>query len=191
MNIERIVLFMGKVVILGGNARSGKSTLAYMLSKSNYTVLSFDILQNIIEDTFNINFDEIDEDQRFEFFQNVVNKYVKEAKINDLNVVIDMYDYLPKDIDRLECADKVEAYFLAYPNQTKEEIKYNVVHFAKPTDWIANVNEDYLNSCVDRFFDRNEMLVEECKKYNQTLVDTKSKEERQVVLNDLFNKITK
>ena len=35
---------MGKVVILGGNARSGKSTLAHMLSKENYTVVSFDII---------------------------------------------------------------------------------------------------------------------------------------------------
>ena len=180
---------MAKVVILGGNARSGKSTLAHMLSKSNYTIISFDILQNIVEEYFNLNFDDLSEDKRFEFFQNVVNKYIKESENNNLNVVIDMYDYLPKDISRLENKDKVEAYFLAYPNQTKEEIKYNVIHYAKPTDWIAHVNEDYLNTCVDRFYDRNQLLVEECKKYNQTLVDTKSKEDRYKVLEELYNKI--
>ena len=30
---------MGKVVILGGNARSGKSTLAHMLATKNYTII--------------------------------------------------------------------------------------------------------------------------------------------------------
>ena len=182
---------MGKVVILGGNARSGKSTLAHMLSKVNYTVLSFDIIQGIIEESFNIEFDKLPKDQRFNFFQNTVNKYVREAEVNDLNVVIDMYDYLPEDIDKLENKDKVEVYFLAYPNVSKEEIKFNVIHYAKPTDWIAQVNENYLNSCVDRFYDRNELLVSECKKYNQTLIDTKGKEDRPIILNELFNKITK
>ena len=128
---------MGKVVILGGSARSGKSTLAHMLSKSNYTVISFDILQDIIEESFQIVFDNLSEDERFNFFQNAVNKYIEEANNNDLNIVIDMIDFLPKDIDGLENKDKIESYFLAYPNQTKEEIKYNVIHYAKPTDWIA------------------------------------------------------
>ena len=181
---------MGKVVILGGNARSGKSTLSHMLSKNNYTIISFDILQNVIEESFNINFDEMDEEKRFKFFENIVNKYIREADIYDMNIVIDMYDYLPEDIDRLENKDKVEAYFLAYPNQTKEEIKYNIIHYSAPTDWIAHVNEEYLNSCVDRFYDRNAMLVVECEKYNQTLVDTKGKEERPRVLEKLYNKIT-
>ena len=182
---------MGKLVILGGNARSGKSTLSYMLSKSNYTVISFDILQNVVEDIFNISFDEMDEEMRFNFFQNIVNRYIDECENNDLNVVLDMYDYLPKDIDRLENKNKVEVYFLAYPNQSKEEIKYNIIHYAKPTDWITQVNDEYLDSCVDRFYERNIMLVEECKKYNQTLIDTKGKEDRTIVLNDLFNTITK
>ena len=35
---------MGKVVILGGNARSGKSTLSYMLVKKGFSRISFDNL---------------------------------------------------------------------------------------------------------------------------------------------------
>ena len=147
--------------------------------------------RDIIEDNFSVSFDEMDEEKRFEFFQSVVNKYIKESEIYNMNIVIDMYDYLPKDIDRLDNKDKVEAYFLAYPNQSKEEIKYNVIHYAAPTDWIANVNEDYLNQCVDGFYDRNKMLVEECAKYNQTLIDTKGKEDRDITLKSLFDQITK
>ena len=182
---------MGKVVILGGNARSGKSTLAHMLSKENYTIVSLDIIQSVIEDSLNVKFDDLTSDQRFSFFNSMVNEYVEESNNNEINIVIDMYDYLPEDISKLDNKDKVEVYFLAYPNQSKEEIKENVIKYAKPTDWIAQVDEEYLDSCVDRFYDRNEMLVNECKKYNMTLIDTKSGEDRYIVLNELFDEITK
>lgn len=180
---------MAKVVILGGNARSGKTTLAYMLQKEGFNRISFDLLNTYIEDGLNINFDDLSEEKKFNYFESVVNEAINESENEDINIVIDMYDYLPADIDKLQNKNKAEVYFLAYPECTKEEIKYNVVHYAKPTDWIAQVNEEYLNSCVDRFFDRNKMLVEECDKYNMTLVDTKSGDERKEVLNNLLNKI--
>ena len=74
---------------------------------------------------------------------------------------------------------------------TLEEIKYNVIKYAKPTDWIVKVDEEYLDSCIQRFYERNKILVEECQKYNQTLIDTKSKEERNIILNNLLNEIIK
>lgn len=181
---------MGKVVILGGNARSGKTTLAYKLQKQGFNRISFDLLNTYIEDGLNINFDDLSEEKKFNFFESVVNEAVSESVNEDINIVIDMYDYLPEDIEKLSNKDKVEVYFLAYPNCTKEEIKYNVVHYAKPTDWIAQVDEEYLNSCVDRFYERNKILVEECNKYDITLIDTKSGDERNKIIEDLFNKIT-
>ncbi|MBE6161339.1 MAG: hypothetical protein E7158_03885 [Firmicutes bacterium] len=180
---------MGKVVILGGNARSGKTTLAYKLQKQGFNRISFDLLNTYIEDGLNINFDDLSEEKKFNFFESVVNEAVSESENEDINIVVDMYDYLPKDIEKLSNKDKVETYFFAYPECTKEEIKYNVVHYAKPTDWIAQVNEEYLNSCVDRFYERNKILVEECNKYNINLIDTKSGDERNKIIEDLFNKI--
>ena len=180
---------MGKVVILGGNARSGKTTLAYELQKNGFNRISFDLLNTYIEDGLGINFDDLDDEKKFNFFQVVVNEAINEASNENINIVIDMYDYLPVDINRLENKDKVEVYFLAYPNCTKEEIKYNVIHYAKPTDWIAQVNEAYLNSCVDRFYERNKMLLEECEKYNMALIDTKSGNDRKEVLANLLDTI--
>ena len=180
---------MGKVVILGGNARSGKTTLAYKLQKQGFNRISFDLLNTYIEDGLNINFDDLSEEKKFNFFESVVNEAVSESENEDINIVIDMYDYLPKDIEKLSNNSKVEVYFLAYPECTKEEIKYNVVHYAKPTDWIAQVNEEYLNSCVDRFYERNKILVEECDKYDISLIDTKSGDKRNKIIEDLFNKI--
>ena len=102
-----------------------------------------------------------------------------------------MYDYLPEDITKLERYKELEVYFLAYPNCKKDQIKYNVINYAKPTDWIAQVNENYLNSCVERFYERNKILVEECKKYKMNIVDTKDGEDRNKILNELLNKIIK
>lgn len=48
---------MGKVVILGGNARSGKSTLAFKLVKKGYSRISLDNLETYITDALNIAFD--------------------------------------------------------------------------------------------------------------------------------------
>lgn len=180
---------MGKVVVLGGNARSGKSTLAYSLTRNGFSRISFDNIYSVIEEGFGINIDEIPENRQFAFFESIIDKSIEEAEIENVNTVIDMYDFLPKDINRLKNKDKVEVYFLAYPNCTLEEIKFNIVHYAKPTDWIAQVNEKYLNSCSEKFYEKNKILVEECNQYKMNLIDTKSGRDRDIILNKLLNQI--
>lgn len=180
---------MGKVVILGGNARSGKSTLAYKLISKGFSRISFDNINKAIEEGLKISMNDIAEDLQFSFFENIVNQSIEEAEIENVNTVIDMYDFLPKDISKLENKDKVDVYFLAYPSCSLKDIKFNVIHYAKPTDWISQVNEEYLDSCVKRFYERNEMLVKECKKYEMHLIDTKDGKDRDKILNDLLFKI--
>jgi tRNA uridine 5-carbamoylmethylation protein Kti12 len=186
-----MVINMIKVVILGGNARSGKTTLAYLLQKKGFNRISFDLLNTYIDEGLKIKFDDLQEETKFNYFETVVDEAVKESQNENIDIVIDMYDYLPHDIDRLKNKSKLEVYFLAYPNCSKEEIKYNIVHYAKPTDWISQVDEDYLEECVTRFFDRNRILVEECTKYNMTLIDTKSGEERNIIIKELYDRIIK
>lgn len=180
---------MGKVVILGGNARSGKSTLSYMLVKNGFSRISFDNIHEILKNSLDIDIDELNDKKKFKLFENIVNMSLDEAKNEDTNIVIDMFDYLPEDIYNLEQKDGIEVYFLAYPNCTKEQIKFNVINYSKPTDWIAQVNENYLNSCIDKFDERNKILVKECEKYNMNLIDTKDGKERNKILNELLDKI--
>lgn len=179
---------MGKVVVLGGNARSGKSTLAYMLVKKGFSRISFDNICETLKDVYDI---DVTNNKSFEFFEYIVNKSIEESNNENIDYVIDMYDYLPEDINKLENKDKIEVYFLAYPNCTKEEIKYNVIHYAKDSDWIKQVNKDYLNECVDRFYNRNKLVVNECSKYNYKLINTSSGDDRYIVLNNLLNEIIK
>ena len=182
---------MGKVVVLGGNARSGKSTLSYMLVKKGFSRISFDNLFDVIEKSLNVNMDELGDKTKYKLFKNIVDKSIEESENENTNIVIDMFDFLPKDINKLKNKNEIEVYFLAYPSCDEKAIKYNVVHYAKPTDWISQVDEDYLNICVKRFHARNKILVKECEKYNLPLIDTKSGKERNIALKKLLNKITR
>ena len=180
---------MGKVVVLGGNARSGKTTLSYKLQENGFNRISFDLLNTYIKDGLKLDFDKLDNQTKFAFFESVVNEAINESNNDGVNIVIDMYDYLPADIDKLKNKDQIEVYFLAYPNCAKEEIKYNVIHYAKPTDWIAQVDEEYLDECVSRFDQRNKKLLKECEKYGMNLINVKSGADRNVVLDDIYDKI--
>ena len=157
--------------------------------KKGYNRISFDNIYSAMEEGLNIKIDEFSHDLKFAFFENIVNKSIEEAEIEEIDSVIDMYDFLPADIDKLQNKDKVKVYFLAYPTCNLEEIKFNVIHYAKPTDWITQVNEEYLNSCVKRFYERNKMLVKECSKYGLNLIDTKAGENRKKMLEQLLNEI--
>ena len=177
-----------KVIILGGNARSGKTTLAVMLEKKGYNRISFDMLNEALNEGLNIN--KLNE-ELYKFFEIIVNNAIKDMKLYGTKTVIDIYDFLPDQINKLPFQEDIDVYFLAYPNTSKNDIKINVIKYAKPTDWIAEVNEDYLNECVDRFYKRNKLLVDECKKYKYKLIDTKSGNNRDIILNNLYNTIIK
>lgn len=182
---------MGRVIILGGNARSGKSTLAFRLVKKGYSRISLDNLETYITDGLNIDFDSYAAATKLNFFKTIVENSYEESKKYDTNIVIDMYDYLPSDFEKINGINKNDVYFLIYPNCSKEEIKYGVVHYAKSTDWIAQVNEKYLNECVDRFYERNKIVLEQCQQYGYKYVDTSLGEKRNDILENLISEINK
>ena len=180
---------MGKVVILGGNARSGKSTLAFWLVKHGFSRISLDNIQKYLEDGLKIDFDSLTKEQKLSFFKTIVDTSWQESKNEGTNIVIDMYDFLPEDLEKIGLKDKNNIYYLIYPKCTKEEIKYNVVHYAKKTDWIAQVNSEYLNECVERFYKQNQIILEQCIKYNYKYVDTSSGSARNLILEELLQEI--
>lgn len=181
----------GKVVVLGGNARSGKTTLAINLVQKGFSRISFDNLYETIENVLKIKIDDLPKSKQIKFFESIVDKAIEEAEIYGINTVIDMYDFLPQDIEKLKNKDKIQCYFLAYPSCDINQIRYNLKTYSQPTDWIAQVNEEYFNECVKRFDKRNKLLVQLCEKHNQTLVDTSHGKQRHKILKDLLNEITK
>lgn len=179
----------GKVVILGGNARSGKTTLAKKLAKNGFNRISFDTLNSALGKGLNMDLSNNPAETLYEFFKTIVNASIDEAKVDGVNTVIDMYDFTPKYLVELANSNDIEIYFLAYPNCNQEEIAFNIKHYAKPTDWIAQVNDTYFQECVERFHIRNTLIQEECEKFGFELIDTSCGEQRYIVLDNLFDRI--
>ena len=99
---------MGKVVILGGNARSGKSTLSFELVKHGYSRISLDNFESILKNTFNIEFSELENKQKLALLENILEISLNESINEDTNIVIDMYDYLPSDLIKIKNINKIE-----------------------------------------------------------------------------------
>lgn len=70
-----------------------------------------------------------------------------------------------------------------------EEIRHNIKFFAEPTDWIAQVDDDYLTVVAKRCYLVNEKLAKQCKEYGYDLMNTSTGGDRIKALNELFNKL--
>jgi hypothetical protein len=185
----------GKVVIIGGTPRAGKTMLAIKLVRYGFNRISFDNLSDAIQKGFpEVVIDdwtnqEICADRQFEFFKAIIESAVNDAKIYGMNTVIDMYDFTPEYVSKLPNQNDIDVYFLAYPNKSIEEIQYTIKFFAKPVDWIAQVSEDYLGIVAKRCSQMNEKLVNQCKEYGYRLINTGVGDDRPKALERLFSKI--
>jgi hypothetical protein len=185
----------GKVVILGGTPRSGKTTLALMLARRGFSKLSFDIFNEAIEKGLPEVVIEDNHDQEscarklYPFFETIVGGAVDEARRFGLNTVIDMYDYTPEYVSRLPYLADVDVFFLAYPDFDVAEIRTNIRQYAQPEDWIAQVDEEYLTVVAERCDRVNQKLVRQCAEYGFRLVNTGAGGDRDRVLDQLCREI--
>lgn len=185
----------GKVVILGGTPRSGKTTLAVMLAKHGFSKISFDHISESVHNGFpevvieNPHDQECSAAKMYRFFETMVQCVVSDAGIYGIHTVIDMYDFTPAYMDRLPCREKIQVYFLGYPGFTEDEIAYNIRHYAQPSDWITQVDEEYAREVAARCHAINKKLVEQCGEYGFEFVDTGAGEQRSIALNGLYDKI--
>ena len=191
-----MLMQQGKVVILGGAPRAGKTTLAIQLARHRFNKISFDYLSDALQKGFPeiIIKDWTDQEtcakKIFSFFESIVESAINDAKIYGLNTVIDMYDFTPEYVSKLPFQKDIEVYFLAYPGLSVVDIRHNIKFFAEPTDWVAQVDDDYLTVVAQRCFQVNEKLVRQCEKFGYELVDTGSGSKRGEVLGALQSKIT-
>ena len=186
----------GKVIILGGCPRAGKTTLSVKLVKSGrgFSKHSLDFLSGglskLPEIVMNDWLDRAEVAAKlFEFVKSLLWDLVGDAQIYGISSVFDQYDFTPEDIENLAFKDKLDVYFLGFPDIPVEEIKYNIKHYAQPTDWIAGVDEDYLGVVSKRIYDYNILLKKQCGKYGYRFVNTGAGEERNIVLDALYNEI--
>lgn len=189
----------GKVVILGGTPRAGKTTLANMLTRSGFNLISFDSISQAIKDGLpEIKIEDWTDQEQcskklYPFFEALIKGYIgSEGQmfgLTGLNYVVDMYTFSPEYINKLPFQNEIKVYFLGYPNQSIEEIRHNIKFYAEPADWIAQVDEEYLTVVAQRCYFVNQKTWEQCQKYGYEFIDTDAGDNRNTILNDLFNKI--
>jgi len=175
---------MGKVILLGGCPRTGKTILSTNLVKSGkpFSRLSGDMLDSALGDTM---------PHKFDFFKKVIARLVEDSEVYAINSVLDYcsYDFELDDIRTLPFLDKLDMYFFGFPEISAEEIEYAIKHYAKPTDWIYQVNDDYLSATAKRIYDFNRVLKEWCAKYGYRFVDMGVGAQRDRALNSLYEEI--
>ena len=123
----------GKVIIIGGCPRAGKTTLSVKLVKSGlgFSKISGDHLGDALL-------------SNFEQVKTLLESLLEDAGAYGINAVFDYFpdNFTLDDIEKLPFKDKLEMYFLGFPDIPVEEIKYNIRYYAEPKDWMYMYNMD-------------------------------------------------
>ena len=170
----------GKVIIIGGCPRAGKTTLSVKLVKSGLGISK--ISGDYLGDAFL---------SEFECVKTLLESLLEEVEVYGINSVFDYYpdNFTLDNIEKLPFKDKLDMYFLGFPDISAEDIKYNIRHYAKATDWIYGCTDNYIGEVAKRIYDFNIKLKKDCGKYNYRFIDTGVGEKRSIILNSLYEEI--
>jgi len=174
----------GKVILLSGCPRTGKTTLSVRLVKSGkcFSKISGDSLYGAIHET---------DSDIFEFFKKILEGLIEDAEIYDINSIFDCcsYDFTMDYIDKLPFKNELEIYFFGFPDISEDEIRYNIKHYAKPEDWTYHCDDDYVSKVAKRIYNHNIELKNQCEKHGYRFINTGVGEERIAVLNLMYDEI--
>ena len=96
---------------------------------------------------------------------------------------------MPSGMDKFKYKDDIEVYYLANLDATEENIKPDFKKYSMDYDWPSYVSDEDIERNVKFILERNELLKKECKKYGYKLINTSREENRDKVINELFNEI--
>jgi len=181
----------GKVIVIGGCPRAGKTTLSVRLVKSGkgFSKISGDYLGESID--AGLHEHKGISANKFEFIKLLLEKLIHDAEVYEINSVFDYcsYDFTPEDIERLPFRDKLEIYFFGFPDIPASEIRYAIKHYAKYADWISHVDDDYIGEVSEKIYAHNIILKQQCEKYGYRFVNTGVGKDRSVALDSLYDEI--
>ena len=179
----------GKVVILTGNKRAGKTTLANKLNKEyNFTHLNMDQILDAVDyvcDKKNLkHFIDC-----YDFLEKLVAFAVDNAKNYGENTVIE-YIFKISDVKKIQEKYNVLAYAL-YTDTDEKNLRKILKKYSKEFDWPILVGENDFNRNIKEILDLNERLKEECVNSKIKLIDTSYGKNRDVIIDNLSKEIGK
>lgn len=180
----------GKVILIGGNKRAGKTTLSNLLhNKYNFNQYNFDMLLDSLETTFK-ELDDGNDNKYIELLDNMINRSLADAKSYGISTIYE-YIFTPDQISKLKNRGNIKVYFLANLDATENNIESDMQKYSKSYDWPMTATKDDIKRNINYILNRNELLKEECKKYSFRLINTSREDNRIKVLNDLVEEIMK
>ena len=184
-----------KSIIIFGEPRSGKSTLANMVADElNYQIIHIDALRNTFANIYpelNIAPDIAIKNEKFQLF---IQEYLKanlNEERNQSGYVMEGCETSVADCNRLFNSENNIIYYLAPVNITPVEFFSNIRANDTENDWTHNRSDEQLMQSVKRMIARGKKFEEECKKYNINIVDTSHnrKEKLEAILKNIKSMI--
>lgn len=178
----------GKVIIIAGNKRAGKTTLTQMLhQRYNYNYYNFDMLLDSLETTFKVLQDKND-DKYVALLNEMVKRSLEDAKNYGVNTIYE-YIFTPEQLNHFKYKNEVRIIFLANLDATQDNIREDMKKYSKPFDWPAYVSKDDIERNVKEILNTNEKLKNECVKYGFELINTSRGSNRDKILDNLAEDI--
>jgi len=185
-----------KNIIIFGEPRSGKSTLANMIvDKFNYQVIHVDAVRDTFKEIYpelNIAPDTAINNKKFQLFiQEYLNRNTKKEERNKYGYVVQGCETSVDDCNRLFNTDENIIYYLAPVDITPEEFFNNIRTNDTEYDWTFKLSDKELMQNVKSMIVKGKKIKEECEKYNIKFVDTSHnrKEKLDTILKNIESEI--
>lgn len=171
----------GKVIIIGGNKRAGKTTLSLKLHKNHqFNYYNFDMLLDSLEESLPILNDKNDK-KYITLLESMVKRSLLDAKNYGINTVYE-YIFTPEELADFPYRDSVQIVFLSNLDANIDNIESDLKFYSKEFDWPSYVSDDDINRNIKWMLNKNEELITSCQKYNFPLINTSRGDNRDKII---------
>ena len=161
-----------KNILVGGVAKSGKSTFCERLTNYNHIPLDYftaSMKRNFPEWGVSSSVIIGDTSSKLSLLLSTVTSIIDDT---NEKFIIDSAHIMPRDIIKYIDSDKWDIYFFGYPNISKEE-KFNYIREIEGNrGWTGKRNDIELLDTLDKLIAISRQIQEECKLYNIKVIDT-------------------
>ncbi len=178
-----------KNLIIFGTARSGKTTLASMISKQmGYNIISVDSIISAFSKTYPEHGFKHDGDHNYKITPFVM-AYLDSISYNHeySNFVIEGWHMRLEDIVKSINPKDTEVIVLGYPQLSGQEVLNNVRKYEGKFDYTRAMTDEQILKVVNRHAEISKDLQKECQKLGITFVDTSY--DRPKVLDNLLKSL--
>lgn len=187
-----------KNILIMGIGRAGKTTLSNMIKDrwNSYSLLHSDSLKWAIirakgkEDYYRKNVDAQKEYEHGEFFQRTLLELYNSLIRNDkkgYGYILESGQLHPKIVSEMIDFNKTIVLCLGLGNLTVEDMVEQCIKYDTEESWTYGLTREYLLSHAQDWYNCNEILRQECPKYNIKYIDTSKN--RESVLENILEKI--